>query len=263
MPEIGYELIALLFAVAVVAGCIDAIAGGGGLITVPALLLVGVDPVTAVATNKAQSTFGAASATLAFARAGRIDWASARPMMVMAGLGSIAGALAVTGLPQTALRTFMPIVLVAMALYFWLSPALRDADARARIGAGLFMASAAPLIGFYDGAFGPGTGSFYMLAFVTLLGFGVLRATAHTKALNFASNLGGLGVFALTGHINWFVGLTMAGGAFLGAQIGSRLALKHGVRLIRPLIVLVCLTVAARLMLDPAHPLGMWLRGTQ
>jgi uncharacterized membrane protein YfcA len=260
--ELGPEVVALLFGVAVLAGCIDAIAGGGGLLTVPALLLAGVDPVTAVATNKAQSTFGAASATLAFARAGRIDWPSALPMMGMAALGSVAGALAVTGLPQTALRTFMPIVLVAMAFYFWLSPALRDTDARARIGAGLFMASAAPLIGFYDGAFGPGTGSFYMLAFVTLLGFGVLRATAHTKALNFASNLGGLGIFALTGHINWLVGLTMAGGAFIGAQIGSRLALRHGVRLIRPLIVIVCLTVAARLLLDPAHPVGLWLRGT-
>lgn len=249
------EVVAALGAVATVAGFFDAIAGGGGLVTVPALLLAGLDPVSAVATNKLQGAFGTASATLAFARAGRIGWGSVWPMMAAAALGSMAGALAIRILPGAWLAGLMPILLVAAALYFALAPRMSEEGARRRIAPGLFATTLVPVVGFYDGFFGPGAGSFYMIGFVTLLGFGVVHATAHTKALNAASNLGSLALYIAGGLVVWPVGLVMGLGALAGAQLGSRMAMRFGARLIRPLLVGICLLVAARLLLDPANPL--------
>src|SRR5690606_33613899 len=119
----------------------------------------------------------------------------------------------------------------------------------------LFGALVVPLIGLYDGIFGPGAGSFYMLAFVSLAGFGVLKATAHTKLLNFSSNVGGFIVFASVGVIAWKVGLMMGVAQFLGARVGAHLAIRNGARLIKPLLVVVCVGLAKKLLADPANPL--------
>ncbi|MEQ1714158.1 MAG: TSUP family transporter, partial [Hyphomicrobium sp.] len=116
-----------------------------------------------------------------------------------------------------------------------------------------------PAIGFYDGLFGPGTGTFFMLGLVTLLGMGVLRATVHTKIANAGSNLGSLAVFAAMGAIDLKIGLAMAAGAFTGAQIGARLAMRFGSGLIRPLLVVVCCALAFRLLSDPANPVRQML----
>lgn len=255
MDGLDIGVVALLAAVAMLAGCVDAIAGGGGLLTIPALLLAGFDPVTAVATNKVQGSFGAASATVAFARAHLIDWRDAVPMAAVASIGAIGGALTVGTLPTDLLAGLMPLVLVAVALYFAFAAKLGDADAARRITPAVFTATVALGVGFYDGLFGPGAGSFYMLGFVALLGFGVTRATAHTKFLNLASNVSSLMLFAAIGAVVWPVGLVMGVSAFLGAQVGSRLALRSGARIIRPLIVLVSCAAAARLMADPGNPL--------
>ncbi|MCP8938626.1 TSUP family transporter [Alsobacter sp. SYSU M60028] len=257
--EFGIETVAALGLVALVAGFFDSIAGGGGLLTVPALLLAGFDPVSAIATNKLQGSFGTASATFSFARAGRIAWAEALPMAAVSGAASVAGALAVQAIPAAALAAIVPFLMLGMALYFGLSKGMGDADARSRVGPTAFTLTLAPIIGFYDGFFGPGAGSFYMVGFVTLLGFGLLRATAHTKALNLASNVGSLALYAASGLIVWPVGLVMGVAALTGAQIGSRLALRMGARLIRPLIVVVCCAVALRLLMDPANPARAWL----
>lgn len=246
-----------LFLVAVGAGCFDAIAGGGGLLTVPALLLAGLDPVSAVATNKLQGSAGTVSATLAFARRGLIDWRRGWPIALIAAAASVAGALCASLLSKEVLAAIVPVVLVGVALYFGLAPKMSDEDARARMSPLAFLAFVIPLVGFYDGVFGPGAGSFYMVGFVALLGFGVVRATAHTKLANAASNLGGLGLFALAGVVRWEIGLVMAAGAFLGAQIGSRLALRLGAKLIRPLLVVISCLMAARLMLDPQNPIRL------
>src|SRR5262249_38189493 len=116
-----------------------------------------------------------------------------------------------------------------------------------------------PAIGFYDGVFGPGTGSFFMLAFVTLAGFGMLKATAHTKLLNLGSNIGALIVFASYGATLWKVGLLMGAGQFLGPQLGSRVAMRIGAKVIKPLLVMVCLAFATKLTADPLNPLRIWL----
>lgn len=255
MEHLSFEILGLLFLVALIAGAFDAIAGGGGLITVPALLLAGLDPATALGTNKLQSSFGSVSATRAFAKRGLIDWKTAWPIAVAAGLAGLVGALCASLLSPRVLATLVPILLIVIAVYFGLSKALKTEDAAPRLALPIFAGFVAPLIGFYDGVFGPGAGAFYMVAIVTLLGYGVLKATAHTKLANAASNVGALVLFAIKGAILLPVGLAMAVGAFLGAQAGSRLAVRFGAKLIRPLLVVISCAMAVKLLSDPANPL--------
>ncbi|MDL2407940.1 TSUP family transporter [Rhizobium calliandrae] len=259
MQDITLHLLLLLFAAAFFAGFVDSIAGGGGLITVPAMLLAGIPPLQTLGTNKVQSICGAASATIAYARQGHVQLHTQVPMAVMAVIGGMLGAALATIMPGDILRIVLPFLLIAIALYFAFKPNLNDMEKHGRMSAALLGFTFVPLIGFYDGAFGPGTGSFFMLAFVTLVGFGMLKATAHTKLLNFGSNLGGLIVFTFSGVILWKVGLTMGLGQFLGAQAGSRLAMRIGAKLIKPLLVIVCIAFAIKLLADPTNPVRIWL----
>ena len=247
--------ITLLTGVGFIAGIVDAIAGGGGLLVLPALLLSGLDPVSALATNKFQGSFGTGSAALAFARHGEIDLRKCRWIIATTFAGASLGVAMVALAPVTWLSAIMPVLLIIMAFYFALSPRLSNDDAHARTTFTKFAFTAAPVIGFYDGIFGPGAGSFYLLGFVTLLGYGVLRASAYTKLLNFTSNIAALLVFALSGKVIWTLGLAMGAGQFLGAQLGSRLAIRNGAKLIRPVLVIVCIAMATKLLLDPANPL--------
>jgi len=173
--------------------------------------------------------------------------------------GGALGALAATVVPGAILAAALPIVLVAIALYFAVRPNMGDVDRARRLSPFLFGLLVVPSIGFYDGVFGPGAGSFYMLAFVSLAGYGVLKATAHTKLLNFSSNLGGFAIFALAGVVSWKVGLMMGAAQFLGARTGAYFAIRNGARLIKPLLVVVCLALAAKLLADPANPLRLLL----
>lgn len=259
MFEFTADLMVLLAAAAFLAGFVDAIAGGGGLITIPALLLAGASPVHALGTNKLQGVFGAGSATWTYARNGHVKLNRQFGSAGLAFLASIGGALTATLLPGTLFAALLPVLLISIAMYFWLKPGLDDIDRAERLRPAVFGATIVPLIGFYDGLFGPGTGSFFMLAFVALAGFGVLKATAHTKLLNFASNVGGLVLFAFAGAVLWKTGLLMGLAQFAGAQLGARVAMKNGARVIKPLLVIVCLALAIRLVSDPAHPLRVWL----
>ena len=255
MSDLAIQTVALLATAAFAAGFVDSIAGGGGLITVPALLLAGFSPVESLGTNKLQGLFGSGSATLAYAASGQVDPRRQWRAGLLSFAGSAAGALAATRVPADVLRAALPIVLVAIALYFALKPNLADVDRAERISPFLFSVTLVPLVGFYDGVFGPGAGSFFMLAFVALAGYGVLKATAHTKLLNFASNVGGFAVFALVGVVHWKIGLLMGACQFLGARAGALLAVRIGARLIKPLLVAVCVALAIKLLCDPANPL--------
>lgn len=242
------SLIAGLVAAATAAGFVDSIAGGGGLITVPVLMLAGMTPEQALATNKLQGGFGAATAAISYARSGLVDLRRQLPTAALAFAAGGAGAALVTALPTEVLRLALPVVLIGIALFFALKPGLNDLDRAARLSPAIFGLTLVPVIGFYDGLIGPGAGAFYMLGFVMLAGHGVLRATAHTKLLNFSSNLGGLVVFALSGHPLWLVGLLMGAGQILGAALGARLALRIGARIIKPLLVVTSTALAARLL---------------
>ncbi len=254
MFDIATETLLFLTAAAFIAGFIDSIAGGGGLITIPALLLSGMPPVEALGTNKLQSLFGSGSATISYAAKGHVDIRKQLPAAAMSCAGSVLGALLATVLPGDILRIFMPILLVAIALYFALKPNMDDVDRTQRMTPFLFGVTVVPAIGFYDGVFGPGTGSFFMLAFVALAGYGVLKATAHTKLLNFASNIGAFGAFALVGAIAWKVGIVMGIAQFLGARLGAYMAMRSGAKLIKPLLIGTCVALAVRLLVDPANP---------
>jgi uncharacterized protein len=158
------------------------------------------------------------------------------------------GALVAKAMPADILRIIMPVILVAVAAFFALKPGLSDLDRVQRMAPALFTFTAVPLIAAYDGFFGPGTGSFFMLAFVMLAGLGMLRATAHTKLLNFASNIGSLCIFIPSGAMWWGVGIGMGLAQIAGATLGAKMAMRVGAKLIKPLIVTVSVAMALRLI---------------
>jgi uncharacterized protein len=246
--EVTADLAVILICAAFVAGFVDSIAGGGGLVTLPVLLLAGASPLEALATNKVQGSFGAAAAAGAYARAGHVDLRRQLPAAAIAFGAGVTGAVLAGVIPTEGLRVALPVVLIAIAAFFALKPGLTDADRVARMKPAMFTACIVPLIGFYDGLIGPGAGAFYMIGFVMLAGYGVLRATAHTKLLNFASNIGGLLAFAMTGAPWWIIGIAMGCAQVAGATLGARLAIRAGARLIRPLLVIVSLAMAIRLL---------------
>jgi len=243
------EIVGFLVAVAVCAGFVDAIAGGGGLLTLPALLVAGMPPVAAVATNKLQGTFGVAAASLAFWRAGHIDVARLRPAVLAVAVGAAAGSLGVQGLDAEYLQRVVPGVLLLVAAYFALAPCLGESTRRTRLGPLSFAVAAAAPIGAYDGFLGPGAGSMYLMAFVALAGVDLVKGVAATKLLNLTSNAVALVIFAAAGHVDYTVGLAMAAGQVLGARAGARVAMARGASLIRPLVVIVSIAIAVSLLL--------------
>ncbi len=259
MEYLSIETIAFLFAMGLVGGLIDSIAGGGGLISLPALMTVGITPVEALATNKMQSSFGSFSATYNYARNGHVKPLEMRAAIAFTFVGAVSGTLAVQALDSSLILQVMPFLLVGAALYFALGPKMHDEDAHHLMEKGPFYLLFGLAIGFYDGFFGPGTGSFWTLAFVAVLGFNVLKAIAHTKVLNFTSNIASLLFFAIGGHVVWTVGLCMAGGQLIGARIGSHLAMKHGAGLVRPLLIIVSMIMTGKLVFDnPENILHQW-----
>ncbi len=237
----------VLTTVAVLTGFIDSIAGGGGLIMMPALLFAGVPPINALATNKLQSMFGTATACLNYARKGLIDWRSNWLTIVLVFLAAGAGVIFVQSVETKILALIIPLLLLAVALYVLDSPRMSDEDAHQRIGPRGYSPVGAA-IGFYDGFFGPGTGSFFTTTLVGLRGFGLTRATALTKLFNLTSNVAAVLLFAIGGQMFWLLGVCMAGGAMLGGWIGSHTAMRFGAAVIRPLLVILSLGLTARLL---------------
>lgn len=252
--EFTPEVLLFLMAVAFVAGGIDAMAGGGGLLTIPALLAVGVPPVAAIATNKLQSAMGTTSAVVAFARKGHIDFRRFALPAAGAFVGSVGGAWWLQHLDPSFLEGVIPVLLVAIAGYFLFAPRMGEEDRHHRVGP-FALAGIIAVIGAYDGFFGPGTGSFMTATLVALGGLGLVRATAQTKYFNLASNLAALAVMIAGGHVLWLAGLAMAVANILGAQVGAHAAMRLGGRAVRPVLVVICLALTAKLLADPANPL--------
>ncbi len=231
-----------------IAGLVDSIAGGGGLITLPVLLWSGMPPVAALGTNKLQGSIGTLTATLNFLHKGHLAWSRLWLPVGCAFLGSLLGSHAVQWLDADFLRHLLPVLLLGFALFFLFSPRLSNDDASARLGLPTFSLSVGIAVGFYDGFFGPGTGMFFVMACVMLLGMRASRATGLTKAMNFASNLAALLGFALSGQVIWPVGLAMGTGQLAGAWIGSHLVMRNGASIVRPALVLVAVAMALRLL---------------
>lgn len=241
----GVADIVLLLVAATGAGWVDAVVGGGGLLQLPALLLAGVSPVHALATNKFASIFGTASAAVTFARTTKID----RRVAVPAGLSAVAfaglGAVSATVISPDALAPLVMAVLIGVALFVTLRPAFGThlrLQLRTRARALAVIAVTGVGIAFYDGILGPGTGTFLVIAFTTILGMDFVGGSAHSKIINSCTNLGALLVFASQGHVLWLLGLAMAVCNVAGAQLGARMALRRGAGFVR--VVLLCVVVA-------------------
>jgi uncharacterized membrane protein YfcA len=247
---VPFEILTILFVVAVCAGIVDAIAGGGGLITLPALFLAGLSPAEALATNKIQALASVASSAHRYARSQEVDrqaiWMKVLASVVGAGLG----AYSVQKIDPSLLAQVAPVILIGVALFFLLSRNFLHGTRRPLVGDNVFALVAAFPIGFYDGFFGPGTGSIYAAAFVLLLGRDLRGATADTKVLNTAGSAVAAIIFLPGGMIAWAPALVMATGGILGGQLGARMALQWGAPLIRTGLVLISVALAVRLLLQ-------------
>lgn len=246
---VGPELLLLLFGVALVAGCLDTLVGGGGLIVLPALVLAGIPPLHALGTNKLQGTVGTATASFMMLKHGKVRWAEVRPLMLIAFAGAALGSGLVQIVDTAFLRFMIPLVLVLVAAYFLLSGTLFKQLQPTCIDAKLYRSTVVPGIGFYDGMFGPGTGSFFALAGVALQARPLLDATAVAKTLNFSTNFASLLVFVVVGNFVWQAALAMMLGQAMGAWAGSHILFRINPLYLRVLIVLMCLAMLVRYLL--------------
>jgi uncharacterized membrane protein YfcA len=236
----------LLFGAALLAGFVDAIAGGGGLITLPALLLAGVSPVAAIGTNKSQSVFGSGVASATVIRKKIVSIDEVRAPFVRAVFGGAVGAFIVQRVDAEALDVVIPIVVAGIGSYFLFAPRVGDVATEPRIRASIYRNTVVPIIGFYDGFFGPGTGSFFAMGGVALRGLGVIKATATAKTLNFGSNVAALAIFVIGGQVVWAATAAMIAGQLAGATVGARTMIRGGTRLIRPLVVTVSVAMLVK-----------------
>ena len=236
------ELVLISLA-SLLAGGIDSIVGGGGLILVPALFAVypTTAPATLFGTNKSASVWGTSIATVQYSRRVQMRWAVLLPAAGAALAGSFIGAWVVTLIDPTFLRRLLPFILLAVLLYTLAKKDLGRTHApRHTPGRETALACAiGAVIGWYDGFFGPGTGSFFIFLFVRLLGYDFLNASASAKLLNVATNLAAIALFAMKGHVWWQIGLVMAVANVAGSLIGTRLALKHGAGFVRGVFIVV------------------------
>ena len=246
----SFEILALLFLIAVVASWVDTLAGGGGLIVVPTLMFVGLPPVQALATNKCQGFVGTLTATATLLLKGKLHLRRLIPIMVYTAIGSILGTCLIQNIETGWLNWAIPLLLLMVAGYFIASPSLGEKPKTPRISKNLWDRMVAPLIGFYDGFFGPGTGSFFAASGVVLRGQTLIEATVIAKPLNFISNLSALAIFVIGEQVLWSLGLIMMAGQILGSFLGTHSIYWGGAKLIRPLVITVCIAMSIKQLFD-------------
>lgn len=249
MTPVAWQLPAL-FGTGLAAGFVDSIAGGGGLITLPVLLALGFGPQQALGTNKLQATFGSGSAAWHYAAAKAVPLNDCGRGFIFSLIGAALGTIAVVYVDPSFLRRAIPLLLIAVAVYMLLRPRLGAEDRHPRMPRRWFDTLFGLGIGFYDGFFGPGTGTFWAMAYVLWLGFNLTRATAYTKVMNFASNISSLVFFLFAGHVVFAAGLVMGIGQLAGARLGSRMVIARGTKFIRPVFITVVLALTAKLIYD-------------
>ena len=236
----------ILFIAAFLASLIDSIAGGGGLLTTPAMLLVGINPLNTLATNKFQSCFGTFTSTYNYYKNGLLTEPKRYLFFFLSFAGSIVGTFLVSRISNEVLESIIPILLISAAFFFILN---RGPSTSNKSSSLVFIFNLIViLIGFYDGFFGPGTGSFFVLAFVIIKGISIMEATAITKLLNFASNFAAFIIFAIKGYVIWELGLIMAVAQIGGANLGSRFAISNGEKVVRPVLVVVSILLSIRIL---------------
>lgn len=240
----------VLFAAAFLGGLIDSIAGGGGMITLPIALAVGMPPKVALGTNKFQASFGSFTATYYYVRHNVVALSEVKIGVLFTLVGAAFGAWSVQQIDSSILNRVIPFLLLVIVIYTLVTPKFGDVDRRSRISAMVFYCVAGLSLGFYDGFFGPGVGAFWAMAVVFWLGANLTKATGITKVMNFTSNIVSCFLFLAGGYV-WFVsGLTMAAGQILGARMGSRMVIKKGTSFIRPLYIGIVVATTIKLLYD-------------
>ena len=245
LANYSLEILTFLFFVGMVAGFLDTLVGGGGLLAVPALLLSGIPPIYVLGTNKFQGSMGTGIATLLLFRKKKLNWSAIKYLMLVSFIGSVIGGVIVQFIDTKALSFAIPIVLVFISIYFIISPKPKTTS-KDRVSSKSFDKYAVPAVGFYDGMFGPGAGSFFVMTAVMLKKLEIIQATILAKPLNFASNIAGFIVFFSFGHIAFLIGLVMMTGQLIGAFFGTHYLLKANPLVIRFLIVIMSISMLAR-----------------
>jgi uncharacterized membrane protein YfcA len=248
---VDIDAIGVLLLAATAAGWVDAVVGGGGLLLLPALMLVpGMPVATALGTNKLTAIAGTTTAAIAYARRTDLDWRVAGPAAGLAVFASGLGAALAASVPASAYRPVVLAVLVTVALFVTLRPSIGltpEPGRRTGRRIAVAIAVAGGLIAAYDGLVGPGTGTFLILTFTTVVGADFLHASAMAKVVNTATNLGALIVFAVGGHVWWLLGAGMALCNVLGATVGAHMALRRGSGFVRVVLLVVVLALILRL----------------
>jgi hypothetical protein len=250
MSDLAFWMFPVLFGTAFLAGWVDSIAGGGGMVTIPVLLAVGLPPQMVLGTNKLQASFGSFTATLHYARKDVLQFRDAWWGVVCTLAGSAAGTYAVQQLNPAILNLVIPVLLLGIAVLMLFTPSLGSDVRKARMSSGMFYLIAGLVLGFYDGFFGPGVGTFWAIAFVVALGFDLTKATGYTKLMNFTSNVVSLIVFLLGGHVLFAVGLLMGVAQVLGARLGAGMVVTRGTRFVRPVFIAVVVLMTSKLLWD-------------
>ncbi|WP_194420455.1 sulfite exporter TauE/SafE family protein [Microbacterium abyssi] len=253
LEQLTWGMLVLVVLAAFAAGWIDAVVGGGGLLQLPALLLIpGISPVQALATNKLASVFGTATSSVTYYRRAKPDIRTALPMAGIALLGSFGGAAVAIVLPPAAFKPIIVVALLAVAIFTVFRPAmgavttLRFSGHRHHIMAG----AAGLVIGFYDGMIGPGTGTFLVITLVALMGYDFLQASAKAKIVNLATNAGALLLFIPHGAVLWLLGGILAVANVAGSYLGSRMAVSRGAKFIRIVFLVVVVALIGKLGVD-------------
>lgn len=253
LEQLTWGMLVFVIVAAFAAGWIDAVVGGGGLLQLPALLLIpGIAPVQALATNKLASVFGTATSSVTYYRRAKPDIRTAIPMALIALVGSFGGAAVAVILPSEAFKPIIVVALLAVAVFTMFKPEmgaatrLRFQGRRHHVMAG----TAGLVIGFYDGMIGPGTGTFLVISLVALLGYDFLQASAKAKIVNLATNAGALLLFIPHGSVLWLLGAILAVANIAGSYLGSRMAVARGTKFIRIVFLIVVIALIAKLGVD-------------
>ncbi len=240
----------IFLAASFLAGFVDSIAGGGGIITVPILMASGLPPHVALATNKLQSSFGSFTASANFFRKGLVTFKDIYLGVIFTFIGALIGTNAILLLDAKILNKIIPFMLVVIFLYTLFNPKFGHIDMKSRLTKPIFFLIFGILLGFYDGFFGPGTGTFWTIALVTIMGLNLKKATATTKVMNFTSNIVSLGVFLFSGNVLFFIGILMGFGQIVGAFVGSSLVVKKEVTFIRSFFLFIVGVTILKLIYD-------------
>ncbi|MBI9019260.1 MAG: TSUP family transporter [Phycisphaerae bacterium] len=252
--ELELHTYLLLISAAFAGGFVDSIAGGGGIITVPALMAARIPPHIALATNKLQACFGSFTAAANYTHKDLVQPSKVIDGIIWTAIGAMTGAIIIQWIPADILNYIIPIMLVAIFIYMLLSPDTGHIDQHAIMKAKVFYCIMGLAIGFYDGFFGPGTGSFWTIGFVALMGFNLKKATGHTKVMNFTSNIVSLITFIIGGKVYYLIGLTMGLGQMTGAYLGSKLVVSKGTKFVRVFFLIVVATTIARIIYKLFNP---------